>query len=98
MKFEWDENKNKKNLDKHFVSFEQAKEVFNDKKRIEQPDIRKDYGEPRIKVIGKAKNLMLSVIYTMRGAVARLISARSASRNERKDYDNKNEPNNGKQD
>lgn len=96
MKFEWDENKNKKNLDKHFVSFEQAKEVFNDEKRIEQPDNRKDYGEPRIKVIGKAKNLMLSVIYTMRGAVTRLISARSASRKERKDYNDKNETNDEK--
>ena len=34
MTFEWDENKNKENIEKHNVSFEKAQEAFFDKKRI----------------------------------------------------------------
>ncbi len=88
MKFEWDGNKNKSNLEKHGVDFNQAKEVFSDKDKIEITDNRKDYGEERTKIIGKAMDLLLSVVYTMRDATVRLISARAASRKERKDYNN----------
>jgi uncharacterized DUF497 family protein len=42
MKFEWDENKNKRNRNKHGISFDEAKKVFNDKYRIDFPDDRKD--------------------------------------------------------
>lgn len=87
--FEWDETKNKSNLEKHSVDFNQAKEVFSDDNRVETPDTRKDYGEERFKVIGKAIDLILSVIYTLRGAVIRIISARAASKKERDEY-NKN--------
>ncbi len=86
MKFEWDENKNKSNLKKHGVDFNQAKEVFNDKDKIEITDTRKDYGEERTKIIGKAMDLLLSVIYTIRGVAVRIISARAASKKERMDY------------
>jgi hypothetical protein len=68
------------NVEKHGIDFKQAKEVFYDEKRIESPDNRKNYGENRMKVIGKAFDLILSIIYTMRGNVIRLISARSASK------------------
>ena len=88
MKFEWDENKNKSNLDKHGFDFDQAKEVFDDENKVEIPDDRKDYGEKRVRIIGKAVNLVLSVIYTMRGAVTRIISARAAGRKERGMYSN----------
>jgi hypothetical protein len=96
MEFEWDENKNKSNLEKHSVDFNQAKDVFNDKNRIEIPDNRKDYDESRTKVIGKAFDLILSVIYTMRGVIVRIISARAASRKERQQYNNKTQSDNGK--
>ncbi len=95
MEFEWDENKNKLNLKKHGVDFNQAKEVFNDKDKIEITDNRKDYGEERTKIIGKAMDLLLSVIYTMRDVTVRLISARAASRKERKDYNNNKTTQNG---
>jgi uncharacterized DUF497 family protein len=88
MKFEWDENKNKSNLEKHGIDFNQAKKVFNDKDKIEFTDKRKDYGEERIKIIGKAMDLLLSVVYTMQDTTVRIISARAASRKERKDYNN----------
>lgn len=88
MEFEWDENKNKSNLEKHGLDFKQTKEIFNDADKIEVSDDRKDYGEKRIRIIGKAVNLILSVIYTMRGAVIRIISARAASRKEKEMYNN----------
>ena len=88
MKFEWDENKNKSNLEKHGIDFNQAKEVFNDKDKIEITDNRKDYGEERKKIIGKVMDLLLSIIYTIRGTAVRIISARAASKKERKDYNN----------
>ena len=40
MTFEWDENKNLNNIEKHKVSFEMAQEAFFDKKRIIIRDIR----------------------------------------------------------
>ena len=89
MKFEWNENKNKSNLKKHGIDFNQAKEVFNDKYKIEIIDNRKNYDEERKKIIGNTMDLLLSVIYTMRETTVRLISARAASRKGRKDYNNK---------
>lgn len=86
MHFEWDENKNKSNLAKHGFDFNQAKEVFKDVDKVEFPDERRDYGEKRIRVLGKAVNLILAVIYTMRDAVVRIISARAASEKERELY------------
>ena len=85
MEFEWDENKNKSNQDKHDVSFNQATEAFNDPNKTETVDDRKNYGEIRRKIIAKALDLLLSIVFTMRGTI-RLISARAASQKERKDY------------
>ena len=65
MNFEWDENKNKSNLEKHGVDFNQAKEMFNDKDKIKTTDNRKNYGEERKKIVGKAMDLLLSVVFTM---------------------------------
>jgi uncharacterized protein len=86
MEFERDENKNQYNIDKHDIDFNQAKAVFNDEKRIESVDNRKNYGETRIKTIGKALDLILSVVYTMRATVTRIISARPAGKKERDVY------------
>jgi uncharacterized DUF497 family protein len=85
-KFEWDNTKNNSNLDKHGVDFIQAKDVFKDENKIETTDNRKDYGEQRFKIVGIAIDLILSVIYTIRGNVIRIISARAASKKERDDY------------
>ena len=45
MPYEWDEKKNKLNIEKHFVDFEDAKKIFDDHNRIDAIDDRKDYGE-----------------------------------------------------
>ena len=86
MKYEWDENKNKSNLDKHDVKFENAKEIFNDDKRIETEDTRNNYGEKRFITIGKVKNAILTVVYTIRATAIRIISARRSNKNERNNY------------
>jgi len=88
MSFEWDENKNKSNIEKHGINFNDAKEVFNDPKRKISQDNRKDYGEERFKVIGKIFETIISVIFTFRNSIIRIISARKSSQNEREEYNN----------
>lgn len=84
--FEWDEEKAKKNIRKHGISFEIAAKVFADPNRIELYDDR-DYGEERYALIGYAEKV-LTVSYTMRGDIHRIISARLATREERRRYEN----------
>ena len=48
--------------------------------------MRRDYGETRIKAIGEVNGVIVSVVYTWRGARRRLISARRARADERKEY------------
>ena len=89
MEFEWDENKNKSNQEKHGIDFKDAKEVFKDENSKVLQDLRKDYGEIRWRIIGKIYGSIISVIYTMRDKAVRIISARKASRKERGEYNNK---------
>jgi uncharacterized protein len=85
IKFEWDENKNRKNLEKHKINFEEAKTIFDDPDAIE---MEADHnGEYRIIRIGKtATKFILLVVYTLRDLVVRLISARQANKDERNLY------------
>lgn len=85
--FEWDDSKAASNKAKHGVSFEDAVGVFLDSRRIEGEDDRRNYGEPRLTTYGYVDGRCLSVVYTMRGETGRLISARPASRRERRSYD-----------
>lgn len=88
MLFEWDEEKNRKNIQKHGIDFADAIAIFDDDDRIEAIDGRNDYGEERIQVIGEAKPGILMAVYTWRqdGTSRRMISARTASRKERAVY------------
>ena len=86
--FEWDEQKETRNIQKHGISFEIAAKAFSDPNRIELYD-DKDYGEERFALIGYADKL-LAVSYTMRGDVYRIISARLATKAERRRYENGN--------
>ncbi len=89
MNFEWDENKNKQNNDKHDIDFNEAKEIFEDEDRINYPDERKDYGEKRWITIGKVLDFIYTVVYTLRSGVVRIISARRANKKERDWYNNR---------
>jgi uncharacterized DUF497 family protein len=57
--------------------------------RIETIDLRRDYGELRCNVVGLVDGTYLNVTFTMKGATAWVISARPASRKERRAYDHR---------
>lgn len=83
--FQWDSDKAKVNKIKHNVSFKVAARVFEDENRIERPDYEHSDDEDRRQVIGKVDNILF-VIYTKRGDITRLISARRANAKERGQY------------
>ncbi|MEZ3464589.1 MAG: BrnT family toxin [Lachnospiraceae bacterium] len=85
MTFEWDEDKNKINLEKHGIDFETAILVFNDMQRIEIFDLEHSVEEDRYNTIGMV-NDVLFVVYTERKDNIRLISARLATKTERSIY------------
>ena len=84
---EWDDAKNRQNIEKHGVSFDLAQRIF-DGPVLTWIDDRQDYGELREISIGKVDGaIMLTVAHTDRSGVRRLISARRASRRERSRYE-----------
>jgi uncharacterized protein len=86
LRFEWNKSKAKDNDAKHGVSFDLAKLVFKDPFAVEFLDDRQDYGEERFVIIGTAGGQILSVAYTERKDVIRIISARRATKNEEEAY------------
>lgn len=91
MRFVWAEEKNRRNLAKHKVSFETAKLVFDDPRAVSQID-RVEDGEERWQTLGLAGGiLVLLVAHTYREEgeeeVVRIISARKATPHERKIYE-----------
>lgn len=90
MLFEWDEEKAESNRRKHGVSFDLAVQVFDDPYMIAEPDRVVD-GEPRWQSIGMAAGIVVLVVgHSVRGhgedEIVRIITARKASRTERKRY------------
>lgn len=83
--FEWDDEKNKANREKHKISFESAAYVFFDPNYIEIPDEAHSNDETRYAVIGFV-NKVLFVVCTNRGEAIRIISARKATAKERSRY------------
>ena len=87
--FEWDDEKEKSNLKKHGVSFEEGATIFNDPRiaTISDPDHSED--EERFVSIGiSVIRRLLTVIHTYRTERIRLISARKATKAEKKNYEN----------
>lgn len=83
MAFEWDEAKNRANTIKHGIDFETAQRIF-DGPVLTRRDRRRDYGEERHVSIGRVDAAVIVVAHTVRSERTRLISARSASRRERR--------------
>ena len=83
-KFEWDEEKEESNKEKHKISFEDAKDIFNDNDRLNFKSDKKE--EERFKTIGKAFEAIIVVIFTLRELTIRIISARRANKEERRKY------------
>lgn len=88
LEFEWDPPKAAANLVKHKVSFEEAATVFGDPLGRILSDPRHSSAEERFALLGlsEARHL-LAVMYADRDGVIRIISARRATRRERKSYE-----------
>ena len=75
MKFEWDEEKNRENLNKNQISFQEAQKAFLDSYRIILKDERHSQAEDRYFCIGKIADRVVTVRFTMRGENIRLFGA-----------------------
>jgi len=86
MGYEWDPNKAITNIEKHGIDFADAVTVFNDRNAvtIDDPD---DEEQRFITIAMDAFGRILVVVYTRRGDTIRLISARKATKKERKQYE-----------
>jgi uncharacterized DUF497 family protein len=90
MKYEWAQDKSDRNFHQRGFDFAYASGVFEGPVHIEEDD-RRDYGERRLRATGMVDGIELVVVYTDRidgkgEFVRRIISARRASRKERRHY------------
>ena len=87
MGFTWDRAKNTANIRKHGIDFADAIDVFNHSV-LTLLDDREDYGEERWIAIGWMRALVGVVVYSeCEGDVIRIISARKATTNEVRRYE-----------
>ena len=91
IQFEWDEEKNRINKEKHGIDFQTAIHVFDDENRIEIYDVEHSIDEDRYNTIGLVYD-MLFVVYTERKDKLRMVSARLATQAERRLYYDYNSP------
>lgn len=88
LEFEWDEDKAAGNRRKHRVSFEEAASVFADPLAAIFEDEAHSEDEPREIIVGHSSaNRLLLVSFTERAGAVRIISARVATKRERRDYE-----------
>ena len=88
LEFQWNNRKAKENMQKHNVSFREASTVFADFFSLTIPDPLHSDKEERLVIIGHSdKQRLLVVVHTERNDVIRIISARKATRYERKIYE-----------
>ena len=92
MQFEWNKQKSIINVKKHGVSFEDAREVFDDPLQISKLDHRYNYFEERWITLGSTKKEQILVVanlfFTDDGEeIIRIISARKANKLERNQYE-----------
>ena len=91
MRFTWDARKSNRNLRDRGFDFGFATQIF-DSPTLERADTRRDYGEHRVISLGKAQDILLTVVYTDRAEAdgevnRRIISARKGNRRERETYE-----------
>jgi hypothetical protein len=93
-RFVWDPAKNRENLRKHGVRFETASLIFEDPWILSRKDVSHDDAEERFNALGEiSASVVLFVVYTWREQqedeeeIIRLISARSASAQEKRSYE-----------
>ena len=89
LRFEWDKRKEKANIKKHGVSFEEARTVFYDENAIQYFDPDHSDDEDRFILLGisyKIKVLVVCHCFQESDTVIRIISARKADNDEEKVY------------
>ena len=89
MKYEWDDNKNEINKQKHRISFEEASTVFEDEQALVIPDPDHSEDEERFIILGLSEMLNMLVVchcYRDNEQTIRIISARKATKTEAKYY------------
>ena len=89
LRFEWDENKNRINQDKHRISFEEARTVFYDLEALVIDDPEHSEEEKRFIILGLSRTANLLVVchcYRETETVIRIISARKATKTEANYY------------
>jgi uncharacterized DUF497 family protein len=91
MKFEWDSEKERINIQKHGITFEQASYVFADPFALNKYDDEHSYEEDRWLLLGRSLNeLILAVVHTFTDdnglESVRIISARKAAKREQQAY------------
>ena len=88
MEFEWDLEKEQSNIQKHGVDFTEAATVFGDPLELTISDPDHSIGEYRFLSMGHSlRHRILVVSYTERENRIRIISARTASPKERRQYE-----------
>jgi hypothetical protein len=76
MRFEWDESKNNTNIQKHGVSFAEARGAFYDRKRIIELDVLHSAGtEKRYFCFGRIGHKIMTVRFTVRQGAIRIFGA-----------------------
>ena len=88
MNFEWDDEKEKSNKLKHDVSFNEAQTVFSNPLANIFDDVTHSDNENREIIVGHSHpNRLLVISFIEKSETIRIISARRATKNERKDYE-----------
>lgn len=86
--FEWDEENREKNWIKHRVRWSEAEEVFSQRPLWIAGDAKHSQPEARYAAWGQtASARRLAVVFTLRGSLIRVVSARDMSRAERNEFD-----------
>jgi uncharacterized DUF497 family protein len=84
MEFEWDEPKRQSNIEKHEIDFVDIQAIFDGRPILTGPSDRSE--ESRSLTVGELEGIFYSVIWTWRGDVLRIISARRARDAEIRQY------------
>ena len=87
MQFEWDDAKSDACFTHRGFDFAYALRAFFDDSRVVARDRRWNYGEDRYRLLGAIEGRVFVLIYTMRGSVIRIISARKANGKEIREYE-----------
>ena len=73
--FEWDDDKDKFNQDKHGVSFWLARDAFADPRRVIAQDVEHSQSEPRFYCFGMVNDCVMTVRFTYRNESIRIYGA-----------------------